>query len=435
MKKIRLTETDLENIVRRVLEQETQQTTTQQTTYGQCNGTNEIAPAEVLSAIKYRNDNKTIPDSVSFRITANFGATKSSDQVYKEALIELKKQIDTKLAESKIIGNYEYNLVKVTKIIGTASNYYNGALKPTNYNSGSAIPSDKLNKEPYVNLPGEGDSNWNKNMGFAKNRWTNMLNYIRKNGSSLGFKVDSSLSDPSDIQSWIRDTGGCIDEKRDITKYEIPGQSVMVGGTMKLEPIPLTPGQIDKLIECADGLRIVVGYFNNSMNIDGIDFPKNTRQHTCEFATFDIYCGSQVIGVANMNNTLDREAGWNQSNTNIGKDEPGYHAPTEKGGTVYTVFDIPTEKLKPILSSSLNGKIAMRIKGNDKSLKREGKFHGDAPMVCAFVIDKEGNKRIVYGPQEPFTPEKNSNRPNDVGPEYRFLGSFNPCIEKKVVPA
>ena len=43
--------------------------------------------------------------------------------------------------------------------------------------------------------------------------------------------------------------------------------------------------------------------------------------------------------------------------------------------------------------------------------------------------DKEGNKRIVYGPQEPFDSS------GDVGGEERYMGSFNPCIETKVVPA
>jgi len=71
----------------------------------------------------------------------------------------------------------------------------------------------------------------------------------------------------------------------------------------------------------------------------------------------------------------------------------------------------------------------MAIRGNSDSLDRQGKYHGDAPMVCVFVLDKEGNKKIVYGPKEPF------NSSGNVGPQARFMGSFNPCIETEVIPA
>lgn len=436
MKKIKLTESDLEKIVRKVLEQEQNN---QQSTYGQCNGNNEISSPRVQVKVNTKTNDDTIPDNVRFRIIAYFGTTKSSEQVYKDSLAELKRQVDEKLRQSNIIGNYTYNLVQVTKIIGSASNYLDGPLKPTVDNKGNVISEQKLNQEPYVNLPGEGDSNWNKNMKYAKNRWVNMLNFIKSNGNSLGIKVDSNLNNPSNIQSWIKDTGGCIDEKRDINKYPTEGQAVLVEGMMKLESKPLEPGEIDDLLECADGLRIVVGYFNSPKTIDGIDFPKNEKSHSCNFATFDILCNGEVVGISNMNNNFTQRANTNSGkqirvfnevpSAQIGKDEPGYNPPETSGGSVYTVLDVPTDKLETILSRSKNGKINMAIRGNSDSLDRQGKYHGDAPMVCAFVLDKEGNKRIVYGPKEPF------NAKGNVGPQARFMGSFNPCIETKVIPA
>lgn len=426
---IRLTESDLENIVRNVLEQ-----VSTESTYGQCDGNNSLTPPKVTTEIITKNN---IPSSVNFRIEAYFPTTESSEDVYKNSLLALKKQIDDKLSSLNIIAKYSYNLVEVTNVIGTASNYLNGPLKPTVYNNGNVIPENKLNEIPYNSLPGEGDSNWNKNMGYAKNRWSNMLNYIKTNGDSLGIKVDSKLNGPSNIQSWIRDTGGCIDEKRDINNYPREGQSVLVLGKMNLIPEPTKEDDLDKLLECAEGLRIVVGYFRTPQTIGGIDFPKNKKQHICNFATFKVSCNKVVVGISNMNNKLNEIQNTKSGVINIfkdytpaqiGKDEPGYHGPKENGGTVYTVIDVPTDKLKNILSNATHGQIHMFIQGHDGSYTRNGKYHGDAPMVCAFVLDKEGNKRIVYGPKEPF------NSSGDVGGETRYMGSFNPCIETKVVP-
>ena len=440
MKKIRLNESDIENIVRIVLEQESKEST-----YGQCSGNNNISSPIVKTTISTKNK---VPSSVSFQIVAYFDTTKSSENVYKDSLLMLKKQIDDKLSSLNIIAKYSYNLVEVTKVIGSASNYLNGPLKPTVYNNGYVIPENKLNEIPYNSLPGEGNSNWSKNMEYAKNRWSNMLNYIRTNGNSLGIKVDSKLNKPSDIKSWIRDTGGCIDEERDVNKYPIAGQSVLVRGKMNLIPEPPTEEDLDKMLECAEGLRIVVGYFKTPQTIGGIDFPKNKEQHSCNFATFDILCNDVVVGISNMNNQLKQTQKTKDGNViNIfkdgqpaqeGKDQPGYNGPKETGGTVYTVIDVPTNELKTILSKSNNGQIKMFIQGHKGSYTRSGNYHGAAPMVCAYVLDKEGNKRIVYGPKEPFNSGANvsSNNPRgDVGPKKRFMDSFNPCIETKVVPA
>lgn len=427
---IRITESDLENIVRNVLEQESTEST-----YGQCDGNNTIDSPKVKTTIKTKNKK---PSSVDFEIVAYFPTTKSSENVYKDSLLTLKKQIDDKLSSLNKVDKYSYNLVEVTEVIGAASNYLNGPLKPTVDNNGNVIPENKLNETPYNSLPGEGNSNWNDNMDYAKNRWSNMLKYIRTNGNSLGIKVDSKLNDPSNVQSWVRDTGGCIDEKRDVNKYPREGQSVLVNGRMNIIPEIPTEEDIDKILNCAEGLRIVVGYFKTPQTIGGIDFPENKKTHNCNHATFDILCNDVVIGISNMNNGLNQTQKTKNGSINIfkdgkpvqiGKDQPGYNGPIVSGGTVYTVIDVPTNELKKILSTSKNGRIKMFIQGHDGSYLRSGKYHGDAPMVCAFVLDKKGNKRIVYEPKEPFESI------GDVGPKIRFMGSFNPCIETKVIPA
>ena len=63
------------------------------------------------------------------------------------------------------------------------------------------------------------------------------MNYIKTNGKKIGFRVTENLPKPTNILSRITDTGGCNDEKRDISKFKNPGQFVRVIGTIKLIPI------------------------------------------------------------------------------------------------------------------------------------------------------------------------------------------------------
>lgn len=81
----------------------------------------------------------------------------------------------------------------------------------------------------------------------------------------------------------------------------------------------------------------------------------------------------------------------------------------------------------------------MTIQGTEGTLLRPrsnqrpgGTYHGEAPMVCAYIdeeINGETTKRIVYGPQEPFG--KGS---GDVKPGVsKSMGTFNPCITIKEV--
>ena len=50
-------------------------------------------------------------------------------------------------------------------------------------------------------------------------------------------------------------------------------------------------------------------------------------------------------------------------------------------------------------------------------------------MVCAYVEDEDGSKRIVYGPKEPFGRGSGDVKPGVSKP----MGSFNPCITIKEV--
>lgn len=391
-----------------------------------CSGSNEIKKPVVNVKVVF--DKEGIPIRANFFLKGYFGATKSADEVYKSALLQMKEKIFAELKSKRVIGNYDLGLVFIKKVIGSASNFLNGPLLPTHSLYGKPISPQALTREPYNNLPKEGDSNWNKNKGYADSRWKNMVSFIKNNGDSIGFSVGEQLKDPKNIESRITDTGGCTDEKRDINNFPNPGQFVVIEGVMKLTPQPMDDDLIQQLTECAEGLKIIVGYFNQSMSAmdTGIRMPQNSRGHKCDYATFTVYCNDIPVGVSNMNNG-DQRVRSNNPKARVGIDQSNvrYRAPKAVGDTVYSLITVGTKQLEEIIKKSSNGRVKMRIQGTPNTLLRPSTkgYHGDAPMVCAYVEEDNGDKRIVYGPKEPFGGS------GDVGPgKSQSLGSFNPCI-------
>ena len=433
---IKLTEIDIENIVKKVI--------LEQAESDKCTGTNEVKPPFIKTEIRYKDENGKfgtggdVPAVIKFHLRAYFPTAGSSDEVYQDALLQLKQQVEDELSSKQLNAKYDLVLVKVDNVIGSASNYLNGPLQPTHY-GGKPIESSKLSSEPYVSLPKEGDSNWNKNKGYADSRWGNMVSYINKNGKSLGFGVGKDLKAPKTTEFRITDTGGCTDEKRDSNKYKGPGQYVIVNGFIKLEQKPIDRDDIDRLTECATGLKIIVGYFKQNMNAmdTGITMKKSSTNHTCDYATFTVSCNGIPVGISNMNNgklrnTKKAMIGLNQENVER-------RAPKQEGDTVYSLISVSKEQLEKIVSKSKNGKVYMTIQGTEGTLLRPrsnqqpgGTYHGEAPMVCAYIdeeVSGENTKRIVYGPKEPFG--KGS---GDVKPGVsKSMGTFNPCITIKEV--
>jgi len=434
---IKLTEIDIFNIVKKVISEQTES--------NNCTGTNEVSSPYIETEIRYKDENGKfgtngdIPAVVKFKLKAYFPTATSSDKVYQEALSQLKQQVEDELSSKDLIAKYDLVLVRVDDVIGSASNYLNGPLQPTHF-GGRPIDSSKLSSEPYVNLPKEGNSNWNKNKGYADSRWGNMVSYINKNGKSIGFGVGKDLKAPKTTESRITDTGGCTDEKRDSNKYKGPGQYVIVNGFIKLEPRSLGDEDIVKLTECAEGLKIIVGYFKESTTAmdTGIKMPKNTFEpghgHTCDYATFTVSCNKIPVGISNMNNGKNRNNP--QAKVGLNQENVERRAPKGEGDTVYSLITVGKEQLKRIITNSKNGKVSMTIQGTDGTLLRPrssqrpgGGYHGEAPMVCAYVEDEDGSKRIVYGPKEPFGRGSGDVKPGVSKP----MGSFNPCITIKEV--
>ena len=433
---IKLTEIDIENIVKKVISEQAES--------NKCMGTNEIKPPFIKTEIRYKDENGKfgtggdVPAVVKFHLRAYFPTAGSSDEVYQDALLQLKQQVEDELSTKQLNAKYDLVLVRVDNVIGSASNYLNGPLQPTHYR-GKPIESSKLSSEPYVNLPKEGDSNWNKNKGYADSRWGNMVSYINKNGKSLGFGVGKDLKAPKKTEYRITDTGGCTDEKRDANKYKGPGQYVIVNGYIKLEQKPMERDDIVRLTECATGLKIIVGYFKENMSAmdTGITMKKSSTKHKCDYATFTVSCNGIPVGISNMNNGEYR----NQKRAMIGLNQENVErmAPEQEGDTVYSLITVSDEQLKQIIAKSKNGKVYMTIQGTEGTLLRPrssqhpgGTYHGEAPMVCAYIdeeINGENTKRIVYGPEEPF-----GEGSGDVKPGVsKSMGTFNPCITIKEI--
>jgi len=141
--------------------------------YGEpCNGNNQIEEPSTKVEVRYIEN---IPISATFTLKAFFPSTKSGDEVYKESLLKMKEQIYADLRSNKIDDDYKITLINIEKVIGSASNYLSGPLQPTHGLYGRPMASVRLEEEPYLSLPKEGNSKWNQNMGYAESRWKKMV--------------------------------------------------------------------------------------------------------------------------------------------------------------------------------------------------------------------------------------------------------------------
>lgn len=394
-----------------------------------CSGNNEIES----TVIKVIQDPKA-PTTYSFIVTSYFGRTKSGTDVYKDALTNLKsKVLDVATPNQKqdfIDGRLELSIVKILGVRSSASNYLNGPLIPTHWNNRSPISGGYEGTVPNIKVPIKDSSHkdWKDNEVYAKSRWSNFANWTKQSGSNLGITFDSNVNEVTpDIR--ITDTGGCTDENRDISKYKNPGQFLKISGLVKFKTKKVPERTTTELLECAEGLKIVVGFFGEPVQINSeVTMKKNSRTHKCDYATFDVFCNKIYVGTANMNNDEQRLGKNGSGKAKVGLNQKNVvHVPPNKGGgTVYNIISVDGGLLEKVISNSENGVIKITMKGTPNTLTRRGKYHGDAPMVAAFT--EIGDKlRVIYNSRQPYksTP---TGVPNDVsGSEYQPIAMFNPC--------
>ena len=391
-------------------------------TYGLCNGKNSISePFIYLGNVKKSGLFKTIP----FRLKISFPTTGSSTQSFKTAIKKLGDKIKKSVGDEE---GYTIILTKINTSVGSASNYLNGPLQPKNSNNGSKLSDASLKTDKnFTNLPDKTTSQWKKNEGYAIQRVSKLIEFLKTNGKNYGFKVSNEFKRGSDYIR-ITDTGGCKDEERDTSNYPKDGQFVDVTGEVKLEPTVN-----ETVLECSKGMGIIIGYFRDGMDVKGFPIPSNNANHNCDAATFSIYGNGQLIGFSNMNNNTVYKGASRVSNIPsnklVGTNRPNheYFQAKKAGGTVYTIITPTEQQLKRISSGggAKNGEIKLTMKGTPNTTKT-GKYHGEAPMVCVYT-QKEGEERkIIYGPLKPFADE-DSYIPGNTP---KTLGIFNPCKPK-----
>ena len=399
-----------------------------------CSGNNTIDSSE----IKFVRQNTKIPTQYNFLVKAYFGRTKSGTDVYKDLLTNLKsKVLDVATANQKqglSDGRLELSIVKISGVRSSASNYLNGPLKPTHWNNGTKLSGGYEGTVPNIKVPIKDSSHedWKDNEGYAKSRWSNFSNWAKKSGSNLGLTFDSNVNEVTPI-IMITDTGGCTDENRDISKYKNPGQFLMISGTIQFKIKETSERPDEELLECAEGLKIVVGFFDEAVSINSeVTMKKNSSTHKCDYATFDVYCNKIYVGTANMNNDKQRLHSNGSKKAKVGLNQKNvvHVAPQKLGGTVYNTISVDGELLKKVIANNKNGLINITMKGTPNTITRSGKYHGDAPMVSAFT--ETGDKiRIVYSSREPYKSSKGKGINDVSGSEYQSIATFNPCNNVK----
>ena len=369
------------------------------TTTGGCSGTNTIlAPISKL----WGN-----PEQRYFELKMFFNAT-GGDADFQKGFTDLKNKIMGELKST----DPEKTEIKFNTILfvqGSASNYLNGALQPTNSNDGKKIDDFSA----YTKFKGPTTNQYKTNLKYAETRWDNIKNYLTTNGKSLGFFIPSEITNvkPS---AYITDTGGCTDEERDSSKYPNPGQYAVIRGVYSLRP-KKNDIIITKMRSCINNLKVVIGYFNNkesAVTVDDITVNLNTKTHGCANATFDVYCNDAFLATVNLNNgkytnenpkTASMSIGANNSKNNVC--EVKYYPPTTPGGTVYSELTLTPKGIETLIEYGDGTKLNFSMKGradaNPRNESGKTYMHGEAPMVLVYNKLDNGS-RIIYH-KEPLT--------------------------------
>jgi len=228
-----------------------------------------------------------------------------------EALIETISQDDS---GARMLETGDMNIT-IADVKSSASNYFNGPVKPTKSNT---------QKDPVIDKP---DSyytgNEAKNNRLALKRGQNLFAELEK---KLPAKRINITAKPKFTQV-ITDTGGEYDENRDVKKYPRAGQFVTIKATVELIPL-----RIIQQVRCLQGMKVTVGYYAKIENLKkkldaaegnykaaiqgAITYSqsinkgrKSSSGHQCNRAVFWVWLNNTRIGKVNLNNAGDNAGG------------------------------------------------------------------------------------------------------------------------------
>ena len=252
------------------------------------------------------------------------------------------------------------------------------------YQENEVIVKWDKNSTPYKN-----------NLDLARRRGENFLAYMKDNLSGNGLIVLDPM-EKEDVQAYIVDTGGVVDNKRDESAFPNPGQFI----TMDLELG--SDGVLGKeTTECLIDMKIFVGYYENGSKIS--DGKKSTAGHNCDAAIFNVYLNGAYVFTANLNNKYDPDVGDSKK-----------HRKKSSGRNRVCGMTIDNQLAQTILSKSSNKEVIEvgikgMIEGGNNQALRTGKpatykgtriyqqesgppLHADVPMVT--LVWGDGQKWV-----------------------------------------
>lgn len=199
----------------------------------------------------------------------------NAETIVTNFIAALQAEID---ANPDVIDTEKYDVnIAVANINSSASNERNGPTKPTSHNwhprfkkTATGPRTARYNKENKA-VPvddgyytGDGSSNETLAANRGKNLWASLKKQLSGANSRIKLIMEPSINGGEPVfNSWVTDTGGCIDSRRDVTNYPNPGQYVTVEATLEL-----VDKEADKQRRCLSGMKITVGYYAPKTTFD-----------------------------------------------------------------------------------------------------------------------------------------------------------------------
>jgi len=418
-----------------------QQTTTTQTTTQTKN-----TPIEQIGTNRYKSPLFTVTEIPQYKkwIVEGFCSlpTGSADAgTFDELLIEKIKEAVNNSKDPKLQANKEYITLTFAEVRGTASNSWGG--KEIAYDGEFDGYNWRVIKETKSSIT---DENYTKNINLAKKRATEILNKIKnelpiadKNGTKI--KVNKNLI-KSDIKSYSINTGGICDTcgGRDWNTFPIPGQSIYVKLTIKLQGPP--PDKL-KSVSCLTNAKITVGYFPIDSSIN-----KGQKGHSCDTATFDVYMNDKIISTVDLGNGVLLNDGTQCNDypdvrvfcqSNIGKFKNLSNTITDNkiGGLRYAEVIISGALAQQINNSSKSGEVSIYIKGKDDSYYRNDRQFSKAknnPKPNDELTTHSDTPWIMYYPKSDQKQTTIDEAPfGTLNGGDRCGGSTNPCTKNFIM--
>ena len=325
-----------------------------------------------------------------------------------EALIETISQDEN---GARMLETGDMNIT-IADVKSSASNFFNGPVKPTKSNT---------QKEPVIDKP---DSyytgNETKNNRLALKRGQNLFAELEK---KLPAKRINITAKPKFTQV-ITDTGGEYDENRDVKKYPRAGQFVTIKATVELIPLAIITQ-----VKCLQGMKVTVGYYANINNLKkklekaqgnyktalqgSITYSQTINKgrtsssgHQCNQAVFWVWLNNNRIGKVNLNNAGDNPGG---------KDL----VPGAVGGSREVTLTVKDAVAARIAKAGEEGKGTVTFYLEPVSTDA----HNDVPWI---KIETEKGK-VLLDAEASTISTYNSNRGANKGKKMKVFGPFDPC--------